>query len=338
MVAGAVRLRGTLAEAVSSLLDLPALTVVGVLTCWVVVVVARASLYRWSLPGAGTGQGLVLDQVNLAVANSVPGGGIVSATLRYRIGRSLGHRPEDMALSMLAVGEAMSVARWLLIVAVLLGSIVTGAASGLDLLVLGSAVAAVGASAVFWWVVSCDTAAGRWLVRQTQRAVDRIGRRVPALRETLVEPFVGRLRVGAGSLLRHRTGALLAGSAAVTMGGALIVVLVVQGVQGQGAPGAWDVVRVYLLARVAAGFSPTPGGVGVVEGTLAVGLVAAGADPAAAFAAVLVYRGLTYALPIVTGSAVYLGWRRWQRLPRRTPRDPAALGHTGSHGAVAERR
>ena len=52
------------------------------------------------------------------------------------------------------------------------------------------------------------------------------------------------------------------------------------------------------------------GGVGVVEAVLIGGLVAAGGVRAQVTAAVLVYRVLTWALPILVGVVCYLWWRR----------------------------
>jgi putative heme transporter len=54
----------------------------------------------------------------------------------------------------------------------------------------------------------------------------------------------------------------------------------------------------------------TPGGLGFVEGVLTIGLVAAGGDRDEVAAAVVVYRALTWALPILVGVGCYVWWRR----------------------------
>jgi putative heme transporter len=61
-----------------------------------------------------------------------------------------------------------------------------------------------------------------------------------------------------------------------------------------------------------------------VEGVLFTGLVGAGGDPAQVAAAVLVYRALTWALPILVGIGCYSWWRRrtWTATPQDT-RHPA---------------
>lgn len=332
LVVAAVRMHSTIAQAFQALAALPRVTVGAVLGVFGVVVLARALLYRWSLPRSTIARGVLLDQVNLAVGNSMPGGGMVGGALRYRIGRSFRHSPDEIAVCLLAVGEAMSIARRILVVVVLGASVALGAGSGFDVAVLGSAAAAVALSAVLWWAISRDTRGTRWVVRRAQAVIDRAARRIPRLGPVAVEPFALGMRSGASWIVSARAGRLLLTAAAVTLGGAAIVVLVTQAVGGEQAPATFDIVRVYLLARLAAGFSPTPGGVGVIEGALAGGLVAAGADPASAVAAVLVYRGLTFALPIATGSVAFLLWRRWDC--RQQNHEMATRGHPSSRRPV----
>lgn len=67
------------------------------------------------------------------------------------------------------------------------------------------------------------------------------------------------------------------------------------------------VIVVYVLGSTVAGAAPTPGGLGVVEAALVAGLTAAGVDPSAAVAGVLVFRLITYWLPIPLG---YLSLRK----------------------------
>ena len=67
----------------------------------------------------------------------------------------------------------------------------------------------------------------------------------------------------------------------------------------------------------------TPGGLGVVELALITGLAAAGGVRAEVAAGVLVFRALTYVLPIPVGLLTYIFWRRnhsWLRQPNSAPR------------------
>lgn len=326
VVAAAVRMRTTLAEALTALRALGPVPLAVVLAGTGVVVVLRGLVQRRCIPGATLGEGVVLDQVNLAVMNCVPGGALVGAGARYRVGRSFGHGADAMALSLVASNQAMSVARWCLVAAVAAGSLLAGTGSGVEVAVLGSAVAALAVSATVCWVVVRDTKPTRAAVRLAQWVADRAALRVARARDVDVAGFVGRVRERAGGLLRERgLGLVLLGAATVLVESLLLALLVTA--LGHGGPGVLDVVRIHLMVRVAAGLAPTPGNVGVLEGALVAGLVAAGTEPAVAVGAVMAFRGLTFVLPVLTGGTVYLTWRRWDR--RRTTAPAATLPVVG---------
>jgi uncharacterized membrane protein YbhN (UPF0104 family) len=71
-----------------------------------------------------------------------------------------------------------------------------------------------------------------------------------------------------------------------------------------------EVLAVFAFARLATAIPLTPGGAGFVEAVLIGGLVAAGGARPQVVAAVLVYRALTWLLPIPVGIGTYLWWRR----------------------------
>jgi membrane-associated phospholipid phosphatase len=89
-----------------------------------------------------------------------------------------------------------------------------------------------------------------------------------------------------------------------------------------------QVLVVFAFARLATAIPLTPGGAGVVELVLIGGLTAAGGDREQVTAAVLVYRALTWGLPILVGAGCYLWWRRTSLQP-----EPATAD--GAHGATA---
>jgi len=73
---------------------------------------------------------------------------------------------------------------------------------------------------------------------------------------------------------------------------------------------------VFAFARLLTAVPFTPGGLGVIEFALITGLSAAGGDRPAVAAAVLVFRVLTYVLPIPLGVLTYVFWQRnrsWRR-------------------------
>ncbi len=70
------------------------------------------------------------------------------------------------------------------------------------------------------------------------------------------------------------------------------------------------VATVYLVGSMVAGAAPTAGGVGALEPALAFGLAAAGGDAATMLAAVLVYRVISFWLPVLPGIVALAGLRR----------------------------
>jgi uncharacterized protein (TIRG00374 family) len=72
---------------------------------------------------------------------------------------------------------------------------------------------------------------------------------------------------------------------------------------------------VYGLATLVGSLGVTPGGLGLVEGTLCLGLVSTGLPAALALAAVLLYRLVSFWFVMATGWVVLL-WLRLERLPR----------------------
>jgi putative heme transporter len=71
---------------------------------------------------------------------------------------------------------------------------------------------------------------------------------------------------------------------------------------------------IYGLATLIGSLGITPGGLGLVEGTLCLGLVSTGLPAALALAAVLLYRLVSFWLVMATGWLVLL-WLRLERLP-----------------------
>ncbi|WP_235947437.1 lysylphosphatidylglycerol synthase transmembrane domain-containing protein [Candidatus Frankia alpina] len=71
-----------------------------------------------------------------------------------------------------------------------------------------------------------------------------------------------------------------------------------------------SVATVYPVGSMVAGAAPTAGGVGALEPALAFGLAAAGGDAATMLAVVLVYRVISFWLPVLPGVVALAGLRR----------------------------
>src|SRR4029450_11681646 len=80
-----------------------------------------------------------------------------------------------------------------------------------------------------------------------------------------------------------------------------------------------EVLAVFAFARLATDIPLPPGGAGFVEAVLIGGLVAAGGASPQVVAAVLLYRALTWLLPIPVGIGCYLWWARGAAASSPTP-------------------
>ena len=90
-----------------------------------------------------------------------------------------------------------------------------------------------------------------------------------------------------------------------------------------------EALAVFAFARLLTAIPFTPGGLGVIELALITGLSAAGGPRALVAAAVLIFRALTYVLPIPIGLGTYIFWRRnrsWRRRAELRAADRAGAG------------
>jgi hypothetical protein len=94
----------------------------------------------------------------------------------------------------------------------------------------------------------------------------------------------------------------------------------------------------YCGGQLAVNLPITPGGLGVVEGSLTVALVAFGGGEAPTVAAVLLYRLISFWVPLPVGGGCYLGLLRARRraLRRAAPEAPAGGPEPASTKAVAD--
>ena len=137
---------------------------------------------------------------------------------------------------------------------------------------------------------------------------DRAGRRIPAAQHVDTTASVDEVRSGLRAVAVRPWG-LLSRMVIAQLCGALVLLVALRGV-GVGAElDTVEFLRVFFIVTLLGSFIPTPGGVGVIEAGLSGALVASGVAPASALAAVLVYRLITYVMPILFGAVLYLFWR-----------------------------
>jgi uncharacterized membrane protein YbhN (UPF0104 family) len=307
-----------LRETAARLADLSALDLVALGACLALWVGVRAAALAAATPGITLGQAVLADQTALGAANGVVvGGGAVGAAAKATMLRSWGVAPAGVAASLAATGFLPAFVTWGLAAAVHLPMVVAGTASWAATLAGCAGAALVGVALVVAVVALVHPAPARLAGRLVGGTLRRFARRLPA-RFQRTKAAVARFdavaladdaRHDVAGLLRRRWPVLaLANIAAVAATFVtLVVALRVVDVDGVG---AIEALSVLSLVRVLLAISPVPGGIGVAEVGLVATLVAAGADRPAAMGAAVLFRAVTWLVPLLTGVASWGLWRR----------------------------
>lgn len=276
-------------------------------TYWFVLVAA--------LPGLRLREALVVNQASTAVANSLPGGGAIGVAVTVAMLTSWGFPIAAItrstvvtgiwnnfvklgmpivALGLLAVvGEASS--KWL-----------TASAFGLAVL--------VGAIVVLWLMLRSDPLA--------RTVGDRIGGLASRMRSWIRKDPVthwgeraAAFRLETIGLLQHRWLQLTVTTMISHLSLYVVLLITLRHVGVSEDELSWiKVLAAFAFVRLISALPVTPGGVGVVELGYAAALTI-GLDvsiKAQVVAAILVFRAITFALPIPFGAATYVIWRRNQ--------------------------
>jgi uncharacterized membrane protein YbhN (UPF0104 family) len=285
------------------------------------VIAAWNQVTYWALwvavtPGLGYRQAMVVALSGTAVTNTVPGGSGVGVGLTYAMLESWGFSRARSTIAVLISGVWNSFIKFTLPVLALVLVALQGDASGARVAtgLVGIALLAA-AVTLFVLVLRSDRGASR-----VGELAGRVASRVRALiRRPPVqgwEPATVKFRSRTIDLLRDRWPTVTA--TALVSHLSLYLVLLVS-LRHAGVPDAavgWaEVLAVFAFARLVTVVRFTPGGVGFVEAVLMAGLIAAGGAPADVVAAVLIFRALTWLLPVPLGALAYAGWR-WQQRRR----------------------
>ncbi len=254
---------------------------------------------------SGLGRTSLVSLATSAMQNSLPAGAAFAGVFAYRQYRRMGASELLAAWSVVAVTGCLFVGITAMAVVGLVLAFGVGSAEGL-VQVLGGLGAAAAALVVGWLRRDWVFARVEGLLRFGQR---RLGRPHGDPRQV-----VGRFRRRLGAVTPSRRHWWMAlGSALFTWGFDLLCL--VFAFVAVGAPVPWrGLLLAYSAAQLAATLPITPGGLGVVEGSLTVALVAFGGAEASAVAAVLVYRMISYwaEMPVGWLSSLAVG-----RMPAR---------------------
>jgi uncharacterized protein (TIRG00374 family) len=270
----------------------------------------------------------VATEASTAVANTVPGGSYLAIGLTYSMFHSWGFRRSVVTLAMLISGIWNNFAKLTVPILALVCLALQGQATGGRVVAAGAGIAAlVGAVALFALALRTEATAAR-IGNAAARVASvflRLVHRPPAHGWDVA---VTRFRHKTSDLLGARWLAITVSTLVSHLSLYLVLLLCLRSVGVSNSDVNWaEVLAAFAFARLVTAIPLTPGGVGVVELALVGALVSAGGARPAVVAGVLVYRVLTYLLPIPVGVAAYVAWRRnrsWRRVPQPSvPPGPA---------------
>jgi uncharacterized membrane protein YbhN (UPF0104 family) len=313
----------------------------------VVVLVAAATwnlctyafLVVATMPGLTFPQAIVVTESSTAVSNTMPGGVAVGVAMSYAMYSSWGFSKSRSTVSLMVAGIWNNFVKLgMPIVALALLVLHDDASAGSVLLALAGFAALAAAVTVFALVLRSEDFAVRLgeQIGHVASAFLRRLHRAPAVGwgaafRTFRRRTVGLVRV------RWRSITVAAVVSHLSLFAVLLISLRAVGVTADQV--SWvEALVVFAFARLVTAIPVTPAGVGIVEVALMAGLSTAGGPRPQVAAAVLVFRALTYVLPIPLGVATYVFWRRnrsWRRAPGTAPRPPGLeLEPQGSEGGA----
>jgi putative heme transporter len=303
---------------------------------WLVVAAAWNLATYWILtviatPGLTYPQAVVLTETTTAVSNAMPAGGALGVGLTYSMLSSWGFSKSRSTLSVTVTGIWNNFAKLgMPIVALAILALQGESAGGRTIAALGGLIGLVGAVVVFALILRSDDFA---------RRAGLVGERVMSSLRRVVRkgPVHGwdhafsKFRSRVIGLVRHRwmslTVVTLVGH--LSLYAVLLITLRTMGVSDDEVGWA-QVLAAFAFARLLTAIPLTPGGAGIVELALIASITDAGGADAAVVASVLIYRLLTYVVPIIFGACTYLFWRRNRSWLDSAPPMPASLAPAAS--------
>jgi uncharacterized protein (TIRG00374 family) len=269
-------------------------------------------------PGLGYWQAMTIAQSGTAVTNTIPGGSGVGVGMAYAMLDSWGFSRARSTMAVLITGVWNNFIKFALPVLALAVLALQGDASSSRVTVGVVAIALLlAAVALFTLVLRSErvAAAVGGIAERAASWARRLIRRPPV--EGYARATV-RFRARANELLQDRWHTITAAALASHLSLFLVLLVTLRHAGISNAEVSWaEALFVFAFARLATVIRFTPGGVGMVEALLIAGLITAGGEQGQVTAAVLVFRGLTWLLPVPLGAIAYFVWRR--RQARRGP-------------------
>jgi uncharacterized protein (TIRG00374 family) len=288
------------------------LTLLGLLAVWNLCTYAFVWMACTPAPQLSFGHAMVMTQSTTAVSNTVPGGGAaVGIGMTYAMLGSWGYSRSKSTTAVLVSGVWNIFIKLGMPVFALALVLLQGGPGGGKLTVALLAIGGlVGAIVVFALILRSEEGARRFGLLAGRVASRLLGlvRRPPVHGWDLATV---KFRARTITLVSHRWIAITATELVSHLSLYLVLLVALRDVGVSNAQVGWaEVLLAFALARLATAIPVTPSGLGFFEAVLIAGLTAAGGDRDQVTAAVLVYRVLTWGLPILVGAFTYLWWRR----------------------------
>jgi uncharacterized protein (TIRG00374 family) len=262
-------------------------------------------------PGLGFWRAMLMTQSTTAVTNTVPGGSAIGIGMTYGMLGSWGYSRSRTTTAVLVSGVWNSFIKLgmpvlALALVALQGSVSAGRITA-AVVGIGALVAAIVVFALLLRSEELARRFGVWAGGVASRVRRTIGRGPVAGWELATVKFRNRTL----DLLERGWVPITVASLVSHLSLFLVLLLALRHVGVGNDQVSWaEVLAVFAFARLVTAIPITPGGAGLVEAALIAGLVGAGGDKAEVAAAVLIYRALTWALPILVGVGTYVWWRR----------------------------
>ena len=290
-------------------------------------------LHMVSIPGMRLRRALLATEAYVGASNSVVGGAGIGTALRVAMYRSWGVSTEGVALSVWATAIAPSFAMWTMVsVHTLPRFVLFGDGTNVEKFAAVASVGFLVVPAVFWAFALRSPKPFRFVARVAERVRAKLLSLLPGVPvwsgvAVVSDHAATGIRASkaatvdvAQSLegLRHRAQSLCSARRATMFlaavaGQFLMATALLACVRALGVPSsdvdAFAVYRSFALLRVLSSFLPIPGGLGVLDVGLLGVLTMGGVSKPTAIAAIALYRGITFVLPMLTGSLCAAGWR-----------------------------
>ena len=279
------------------------------------MVIARGAFLASCSPGLHLKQAITADQSALAAGYGIAlGGGAVGTGMRIHMFTNWGIPHLTIASSIIATAVFPSFTTWGLPSVLLVGPVIAGTATSVQTLAVAVGIPLIIFSAAFWWAALRTSTMFALVGRFTALVRLVLLRRIPlrfhnvraGVERTQPLTFSVEMRDGLVQLLKARWLHILFASISTLTAGFIClwtsaVVFHVEGLTFR------EALVSFALVRVVIALSPIPGGTGLAELGLIALLEKAGVSTIDATGATLLYRLLTWFLPIIVGTVCW--WR-----------------------------